>query len=42
MKNRQKSLAFYLAGIALAAILLWLDPVDQAAGGESFERAGGY
>ncbi len=25
MKNRQKSLAFYLAGIALAAILLWLD-----------------
>ncbi|MBS6707272.1 signal peptidase II [Lacrimispora saccharolytica] len=25
MKNRQKSLAFYLAGIALAVILLWLD-----------------
>ena len=25
MKSKQKSLAFYLAGIALAAILLWLD-----------------
>ena len=25
MKNRQKSLAFYLVGIALAVILLWLD-----------------